>query len=116
MTRTDLSSVPDAELIAEVQRRAEAATRLRELLDNVRPSEPMSLPPGTRYTDLDFQAWKAALEAVNGNITRACENCGVDRKTGTNRTKAMGLVAYAARLRLEAGGTGRGRPKNSSKR
>lgn len=69
-----------------------------------------------------FERWKAALEAARGNVSRAASTLvggpGARemqraRSLAFAWTRDLGLRAYAAALRVEAGGRrGAGRPRS----
>lgn len=66
----------------------------------------------------DFPTWKAAVEAADGNLSRLGEAMFPERETKSaanaarNQARRLGLLAYAAELRVKAtGNAGAGRPK-----
>lgn len=61
---------------------------------------------------LKFTQWKAAIEAANGNITKAaeCLKPPITKSRAMFLTKSLGLREYAAALRVRAGHTELGRP------
>lgn len=62
-----------------------------------------------------FPLWKAALEAADGNVTRAAAACKASfdplmtRHKGNRLTRRFELVAFAAELRVKATGRAMGR-------
>lgn len=62
-----------------------------------------------------FKTWRAALKEAQGNITAAATALDLTKSRGQFLTKSLGLRAYAAELRVAAGGTLLGRQWKTEK-
>ncbi|MES2179807.1 MAG: hypothetical protein V4550_18245 [Gemmatimonadota bacterium] len=55
--------------------------------------------------EVRLETWRAALVAAAGNITRAAMAVGIGHAWATKLNTKFELKEFAAKLRLEAGGT-----------
>ena len=62
-----------------------------------------------KHDEVQLAAWKRALVKADGLIEAAAKIVGISRSTGTRLNKKYDLGAFAAKLRLKAGGAARGR-------
>lgn len=60
--------------------------------------------------EVQFAAWKKALEAAGGNISQAARDMGLQADRGMVLTRMFKLNQFAGELRLRAWGRKYGRP------